>query len=115
MGDNGDNCPADANPGQEDLDNDGQGDACDTDDDNDGLGDALEAALGTDPLNSDTDGDGASDGLEIGAGTDPLSAASFPDEDGDQVANAADNCPSTPNPEQTDTDGDLQGMRATRI
>jgi hypothetical protein len=34
-----DNCPADANPGQEDADNDGQGDVCDPNDDNDALDD----------------------------------------------------------------------------
>jgi len=55
-----------------DTDGDGTGNNADTDDDNDGLSDAVEATLGTDPLNADTDGDGVSDGDEVAAGTDPL-------------------------------------------
>ena len=58
-----DNCPSDSNPGQEDTDGNG-------------LGDALEMILGTDPLDPDTDG--ANDGDEIIAGTDPLDPDSTP-------------------------------------
>ena len=39
MADLDDNCPVVANPGQEDFDGDGAGDACDDDDDGDGVPD----------------------------------------------------------------------------
>ena len=54
-----DNCPADFNPRQEDLDLDGAGDACDLDDDGDGVTDGFDncplIANGT-QLDSDLDG-----------------------------------------------------------
>ncbi len=77
--DGNDNCDATANPGQQNFDGDGQGDACDSDDDNDMLTDQQELALGTDPLDTDSDDDGFSDNEEVFAGSDPLSAQSTPD------------------------------------
>ena len=78
VADSTDNCPVIINPGQEDTDNDGMGDACDSDDDNDGLDDSYELSIGTNPLLVDTDSDGFGDGLEDANGSDPLSTTSTP-------------------------------------
>jgi hypothetical protein len=61
VGDNGDNCTSVANTSQTNTDNDGLGNACDTDDDNDGVNDADDAWALDPAASKDTDGDGMPD------------------------------------------------------
>ncbi len=91
------------------------------DTDEDGLNDYEEHSVyGTNPLKKDTDGDGIDDFKEIELGLNPLMSDNpavmiiinyllDDDSDGDGIDDAADNCPSVPNPNQDDYDGDGVG------
>lgn len=125
--DGADNCPVDANAGQENLDGDAFGDVCDDDVDGDTVLDAapdncpLVANTGQENLDgdafgnacdTDADGDGFDgDGAGGPSATDDndLDANITLDDDSDGVDNLVDNCQADANPNQDNLDGDAFG------
>jgi hypothetical protein len=91
-----DNCIAEPNAGQADLDGDGAGDACDPDVDGDGIKNSRDVCQRVpDPGQEDANGDGIGDACN--------------DPDGDGVPIDVDNCPNVANPYQKNADNDSQG------
>lgn len=114
--DPGDNCPLEANAAQQDDDNDGVGNACETDDplnptdeDGDGVvsGDNCPSVANASQVDLDGDGDGdACDEDQDGDGVDdktPLTYEPIP------AIAGGDNCPSVVNAAQEDSDNDSIG------
>jgi hypothetical protein len=112
--------PDDEGISQRDTDNDGLGDACDSDDDNDGLPDTVELGIyqgSTERLKADTDNDGVIDSVDdlpldptetIDTDGDGTGNNADDDDDNDTVLDVNDVFPLDPT-EWDDTDGDGMG------
>ncbi len=99
VADANDNCPLIANTGQQNADGDAQGDVCDTDDDNDGVLDASDKFPLIFAASSDSDNDGYPGSWTAGCDAACQSSSGL----------VLDNCPTTSNANQLNTDGDTQG------
>lgn len=112
-----DNCVAQTNPTQDDLDLDGLGDVCDSDVDGDGVDNDVDSCPVDFQSNQiDTDGDGQgdacdadddNDGVEDSADAFPLDPLETQDSDGDGLGNRAD--PDDDNDQLLDVDEAIAG------
>ena len=111
-----DNCPADPNAGQENLDGDAQGDVCDPfpadplnvsgEVDGDGVLDNVDNCIGIrNPGQDDEDNDGIGNMCDVN----PLGLNDFVDADFDIIPDPQDNCPFDANTLQANADGDAVG------
>jgi hypothetical protein len=100
-----DNCPAVPNADQNDIDNDGFGDACDLINNDDTDGDGVNNDIDNCPARpnsnqADIDNDGLGDVCDLSDDTDT---------DNDGLKDSSDNCPLITNTDQSDVDSDTIG------